>query len=273
MNTGAALARIRAGARLTRDAFRALGAREAARFLRQRFGGLRPGQVGTLHPPDAAHPLFARGGSTDLRVFQQVFVEREYGCLDDAAGVELVIDCGANVGYSSAWFLSRWPGARVLAVEPDAENFAALRRNLAPYGARATLLRAGLWSHPCGLRMEESAFRGGGAWARQVRETRPGEEPGLPAFDVPSLLERAGAARASVLKIDVEGAEAVVFAGACDWLDRVDNLVIELHDDSHFGDARAAFFRAIEGRGFALGTSGELTVARRAAPAAGGGSA
>jgi FkbM family methyltransferase len=181
-----------------------------------------------------------------------------------------VIDCGANVGYSSAWFLSRFPACRVLAVEPDAGNFAALRRNLAPYGLRATPLRAGLWSHPCSLAMEEGAYRGGGEWARQVREARPGED-GLPAYDVPGLLALAGAERASVLKVDVEGAEAVVFSGPCEWLDRVDNLVIEIHDDAHYGDARAAFHRAVAGRGFALGESGELTVARRvAAPVHGG---
>jgi FkbM family methyltransferase len=249
--------------RIVRDALRALGPVQGARFLwlRARRGG------GELRPPDAAHPLRARAGSTDLHVFQQVFVEREYGCLDDLGGVELVIDCGANVGYSSAWFLSRWPASRVLALEPDAESFQALRANLAPYGSRVTLLRGGLWSHSCTLAMEDGAYRGGGAWARQVRPAPPGEE-GIPAFDVPALLERAGAERASLLKIDVEGAEAVVFSGDCGWLDRIDNLVIELHDDSYFGDGRTAFLRAIEGRGFVLGASGELTVARR--PGSGG---
>jgi hypothetical protein len=43
-------------------------------------------------------------GSSDLHVFRQIFVEREYGCLDDLADVRLIIDCGANAGYSSGSF-------------------------------------------------------------------------------------------------------------------------------------------------------------------------
>jgi len=261
-------ARLAYELRVARDAVRALGPVRGVHFLwlRARGGG------GALRTPDAAHPLEARAGSTDLRVFKQIFVEREYACLDDLEKVDLVIDCGANVGYSSAWFLSRWPASRVLALEPDAENFAALAANLAPYGPRATLLRGGLWSHPCTLAMDDTGYRGGGAWARQVREARQGED-GIPAYDVPALLAAAGAERASVLKIDVEGAEAVVFSADCGWLDRIDRLVIELHDDSRFGDATGAFHRALAGRGFVLRASGELTVARRAAPAAAGGAA
>jgi len=79
---------------------------------------------------------------------------------------------------------------------------------------------------------------------------------------VPTLL-----ARASIPKIDVEGAEAVIFSGPCEWIGRVDGL-IELHEDSHFGDAREAFFPPVEGRRFTLGTSGELTVALRPAGSA-----
>jgi len=243
---------------------RELGAREAARFWWHRLGGRRGGgTVRALRTPLAAHPLWVRGGTSDPDVFQQIFVEREYACLDSLAGVETVIDCGANVGYSSAWFLSRWPRARLLAVEPDEANFRALGANLAPYGARAALLRAGVWSHSCGLKMEEREYRGGGTWARQVRESRPGEAPDLQAVSVPDLFARLGAGRVSLLKIDIEGAEAVVFGADCEWVERVDVLVAELHDDSHFGSGVAAFERAVLGRGFQVELRGELTIARR----------
>jgi FkbM family methyltransferase len=256
--------RLRTRARWWAAALRSVGVRGALRLRRLARGGGTPGRVRTLRPRHAAHPLRVREATSDARVFEQIFVEREYACLDGLRGVETVLDCGANVGYSSAYFLSRWPGARVLAVEPDPENFRALAANLAPYGPRAGLLRAGVWSHPCGLRMEAPAYRGGAEWARQVRESAPGEPAEIEAVDVPALMARLGAERISLLKMDVEGAEAVVFAGECAWLDRVDTLVLELHDDTHFGDAPAVFERAVRGRGFALERSGELTVARRA---------
>ena len=82
---------------------------------------------------------------------------------------DLIIDCGANIGCSSAYFLSRYPACRVIAVEADAENCAELRRNLAPCdGTRAEVLQAGIWPHPAQLVVAESSYRDGRAWTRQV---------------------------------------------------------------------------------------------------------
>jgi FkbM family methyltransferase len=212
----------------------------------------------------ARFPLACRPQSSDRFVFHQVFVEREYACLDDLTHAGLVIDCGAYVGYSSAYFLSRFPGCRVIAVEPDPANFELLALNLGPYGDAARLLRAAVWSHPTRLALSEAPYRDGGEWARQVRECRPGEDSDLPGVDVGGLLRDSGHERITILKVDVEGAEGVIFARNYEaWLDRVDNLVIELHDDSSFGNCSAVFARAIAGRGFHVSRWGELTVCRR----------
>jgi hypothetical protein len=44
----------------------------------------------------------------------------------------------------------------------------------------------------------------------------------------------------------------------------VDAIAIELHDDSVFGEATGVFFTAIDGLGFQVWRSGELTVCRKA---------
>ncbi len=217
-----------------------------------------------LTAKSARHPLLCRAHSTDIAVFRQIFVQRDYACLDPLREAALVVDCGANVGYSSAYFLSRFPRADLVAVEPDAGNFALLERNLAPYGPAVRTLRAAVWPHPASLVMAEGAYRGGGEWARQVRERREGDGPGFPGVDVGGLLAASGHERISLLKVDIEGAEGVVFGPGCAaWLDRVDNLVIELHDDSSFGDCSAIFGAAIAGAGFAVSQHGELTLCRR----------
>lgn len=85
----------------------------------------------------------------------------------------------------------------------------------------------------------------------------------MQAVDIKGLLERSGKARISLLKIDIEGAEARLFASRYEaWLPYVDNLVIELHDDTSYGNASDIFFRAIKGRKFTVSRSGELTVCR-----------
>ena len=68
------------------------------------------------------HPVYARAGTSDHQVFDQIFIEREYRCLDGLKNPQFILDCGANVGYSSAYFLSRFPDSFVVAVEPDALN-------------------------------------------------------------------------------------------------------------------------------------------------------
>ena len=209
------------------------------------------------------HPLSCRRGTHDFDVFLQIFMEREYGCLDRLKGVHSIVDCGANVGYSSAYFLSIFPEARVIAIEPDPGNFETLRRNLAPFGERAVLLQTGLWSHPTELRISNEVYRTGGSWARQVCECAPGET-GFQAVDMNTLIARTGRDRIDLLKIDIEGAEAVVFAAGCErWLDKVGSLVIELHDDSSFGDGRSLVKRVMHEAGFTETESGELSVFQR----------
>lgn len=221
--------------------------------------------LGRVTLPGMAHPLEFRLGTSDAWVMYQIYVEREYDCFDDGAGFDLVLDCGANAGYSSAYFLSRYPGCRVVAVEPDPGNFAMLGRNTAPYGGRATLHRAAIWPRRTSLKFSEEPYRGGMDWSHQVVECGPGEESSVPGIDVGSLIEASGGGRVSLLKMDIEGAEALVFGdgGYESWIDRVDNIAIEIHDDTMFGPASAIFARAIEGRGFAVSHSGELTICKR----------
>jgi FkbM family methyltransferase len=211
------------------------------------------------------HPLLVRGDSSDFDVFDQIFIDREYRCLDDMTEVRLVIDCGANVGYSSAYFLSLHPNSRIIAVEPDPENFAMLKRNLAPYRSRVNAINAGVWSHATRLALSESRYRDGREWTRQVRVSEAGEEADIEGVDIETLFASSGQDRISILKVDVEGAEAEIFSkNYRSWLDKVDAIAIELHDDSVFGKATEVFFTAIEAGGFQVSRSGQLTVCRKA---------
>jgi FkbM family methyltransferase len=159
--------------------------------------------------------------------------------LDDIQGVRLIIDCGAYVGYSSAYFLSRHPGSFLIAIEPDLENVAILKKNLAPYGNRAKLVHAGVWSNPTQLAISKTPFRDGREWAHQFS---PSPEASLRGIDIGTLLRSSGEDRISILKMDVEGAEVPIFSHRyMDWLTKVDAIAIELHDDSSFGHASEAF--------------------------------
>jgi FkbM family methyltransferase len=245
-------------------AFRSLGTANALSYLGHRLLAGPTRWLGRSRPyhlvsPLADHPLACRPGTSDVQVFRQVFIERQYACLDGVKGPGLILDCGANVGYSAAYLLSRFPGARLIAVEPDPGNFALLEQNLRPYGDRARAIRSGVWSRPVGLTVVESGFRDGLEWTRQVRECLPGESPQMTAVDVGSLLEESGYERISILKIDIERAELEVFSRHYEsWLPRVDHLAIELHDD----ECEAVFLRAARSVPFEIVRHGELTLCR-----------
>ena len=90
-----------------------------------------------------------------------------------------------------------------------------------------------------------------------------GDKAYVEEVDIETLLASSGQNRISILKVDVEGAEVVIFsANYRSWLDKVDAIVLQ--DDSGFGEATQVFFAAIEGLGFQVCRSGDLTVCRKA---------
>lgn len=230
------------------------------RKLQSRFAPL--GREFRITTPLARHPLAFRAGTSDGYTFAQIFLYHEYRCIDDVHDAGLIIDAGANVGYASAYFLSQYPAARVIAIEPDPDNFAMLQKNVAPYGERCTAIRGALWSSPAGVVMSERPEGVHVEWALKVRSAEPDEEATVPTVDVPSLMRDAGADRISILKIDIEGSEKEVFAPESaprSWLGQVDNLVIELHGPR----CREIFMDAIGGFDFDVSRCEELTVCRR----------
>jgi FkbM family methyltransferase len=242
---------------------RSLGATQTLVYTAQRlrFRFAPPHAPVRLLSKCAEHPLLCRPGTSDVAAFGQIFRDLEYSSLDDAKDVSLVLDCGANVGYAAAYFLSRFPRAYVIAIEPDAGNVEILRKNLAPYGGRFRILHSAVWSHPAGLVMSEEPWGDGREWARTVRIVRPGEKPAMEATDVGTLLRESGFDRISILKVDIEGAESAVFGSNYEsWIGKVDNIAIELHGERE----KEIFLRAIDGQHFATSTVGERFICRRA---------
>lgn len=251
------------------NAMRHMGFRNYVEFRAKRLRDkLRPrDNMLTLASKEARYPLRARGNTSDLSAFSGVFNRRVYAAVPPCEGRGLIIDCGANVGYSAAYLLSRFPAHTLYAIEPEPSNFALLEQNLAPYGDSARLVNSAVWSHAAELVHDARTYRDGRQWSHHVREALPGERPSMLAVDIGAFLGESGYRRISLLKMDIEGAEAVVFARCYQqWLPRVDVIAIELHDDSAFGDATSVFFRAIAGQGFQVQRSGEITVCRRAEP-------
>lgn len=239
-----------------------LGFFNFVRYMAHKKTGLPRSGEFELHSSLATVPLVCRGGSSDIDVFKHIFVLCEYAVIDDLPTNGLIIDCGANAGFSTIYFLSQLPQVHIIAVEPDLGNFRMLTRNTESFGDRCTRIQAGVWSESGGLRIVDAPGGDGREWARGVEVVPPGEPADIPAVSIDMLLEQSPYERIALLKVDIEGAEQVVFGtGTEAWLDRVDRIAIELH-----GDACAeTYHKAVDAAGFESVEAGGLTLSRRIA--------
>jgi FkbM family methyltransferase len=210
-----------------------------------------------IRPPALAHPVRVRMlPSSDDYVFDQVFVSREHEPLGQLESPGFILDLGANVGYASALFASRYPKARILALEPDPVNFGLCTENLDAYGSRVRTLQGAIWPHCSRLALSRGRWGDGLDWAVQVHESRAGEDASVVAWDVPALLDLTGEPTIDLVKIDIEGSEAELFAENTEWLACVRNICIELHGER----CREIFFRALDGYDYDRVEHGENTV-------------
>lgn len=192
-----------------------------------------------LDPRDGASGEMVAGIYDDF-LFQEL-AERD--ALRDGA---VIWDVGAHVGYDSMVFASLvGPGGRVYAFEPNPHNGERFRRHL----ARHLHLRERVELHECAVasldgelpfRLSPADFLGSIGYLdtdtqypsdRIPRDTYDKLRPVLvPARTLDSLF-REGLLPPSLIKIDVEGAEAQVLEGGTELLTQVKpQLLIEVHN-------------------------------------------
>src|ERR1700683_3931674 len=117
--------------RVVLRASRKLGWWAALQLVFIRLAGRREAEY-NLRLKGYAHPITIRGGeSTDSWALYELLVRDEYAFFGDLEAPGFIIDGGANIGIASLYFLNRYPGARVVAVEPHPANFEICRKNLA----------------------------------------------------------------------------------------------------------------------------------------------
>jgi FkbM family methyltransferase len=155
---------------------------------------------------------------------------------------DLFVDAGANAGVYSV-LAAGYAGAGVIAVEPDPEALSALRDNLC-----LNRLAAGVECVAAALGRREGRARMTSGLDATNRLLRTGESfAGAEREVVVTTLDRVlDARRASLIKIDVEGAEADVLEGARGTLgDR--GLLGLLVEVGGAGEAGGATAEAVDG--------------------------
>jgi FkbM family methyltransferase len=168
--------------------------------------------------------VFLRAHTRDIDIYEQIFLMHDVAVSLDYQP-KLIIDAGAHVGCSATFFASRFPGAKIIAVEAERRNYEQLSKNMS-FLPQAESIHAAVWGSRTTLTLADSSAEN---WGFRVEQGEKSAGVQVPAVTINDLLNQSGEAIIDVLKLDIEGAEVdVLQAPDSDlWLARV--LPASLH--------------------------------------------
>ena len=196
--------------------------------------------------------IFQNGDYDLSRFAQNKVLGPFYQALLASNKTALIVDAGANIGASVVYFASVFPGSKILAIEPENNNCALLKKNCE--GLNFSLLEGGIGCAAGTLYLNDP---GHGDWGFTL--DIQGEYQ-VPVFGAESIVadQIAQGLVPFIFKIDIEGGEAELFRDNTSWVCRFPVLIVELHDWLFPGTARSKnFLRAISALNFDFVYRGE----------------
>lgn len=174
----------------------------------------------------------------------------------------LIIDCGANIGLTAAYFSDKFPLAKIVAIEPNGANLALARINCR--SAQVEFQHAGIASERKKGRLVDPRL---GNDAFRIDEDPSGT---VDLVSVDHLLQNTACAECEpfIIKVDIEGFEDELFSKNIGWIERFPLLIMELHDWLLPGRANSRnFLKAIAGldRDFVFINANVFSLANRPA--------
>jgi FkbM family methyltransferase len=220
------------------------------------YTSLKLNRVNPIKVPGISQPLYLRKGTSDMAIFDQIFLLGEYD-ISLPFQPEIIVDAGANVGLFAATMKNRFPQTKMICIEPDQDNYNMLEKNVKGY-TNVELIRAGLWHSNTRLDMADRYKEGHSALAVEENEATGN----IPAITMDQLISDFSLPVIDLLKIDIETSEKELFSKNYEqWLPKVRVIIIELHDWLREGCSKT-FFDAIDKtfRSYNYSICGENTI-------------
>ncbi len=200
---------------------------------------------------------------SDYQVFKQIFIQKEYDVVLKMFSLNkfknekpIIIDAGANVGYTSFFFLSNLNNAKIFAVEPSVENCEMIKKNISGFSKNVKIYQNALSEKENTSFNLDRGFRDGKDWSITTEEVRNGIVKGI---SINEIITENSLEYISLLKIDIEGAERFIFKVENDlpFLKITQIIAIEIHDEYKI---RATINEILIKNNFFIFESGELTI-------------
>ena len=133
-----------------------------------------------------------------------------------------IIDCGSNIGLSIMYFKSLYPAAEIVGFEPDDKVFEALERNIKSFNLfNVELIKKACWNKETTLKFYSEGADGG----RVAKDFDTEQIIEVETIRLRNFLHR----KVDFLKIDIEGAEAIVLEDCSELLANVEKIFVEYH--------------------------------------------
>lgn len=213
--------------------------------------------------------VWLREGTSDQAVLDQIFHSEEFNIATApqfawirdaydkalAAGeTPLVIDCGANIGLSALYFAQHLPRAKIVGIEPARDNVELARKNTA-HNPMIEIIEAAVHDQSGPMELVDPSAE---KFAYRVQEAPANTVTTVEGITIAALMQRYGAKRTLIVKVDIEGGEATLFRSNTGWLDHTGLLIMETHDWLFPGQGTShSTFAALSGRKFEVNQRGE----------------
>jgi FkbM family methyltransferase len=217
------------------------------------YCSLKFGKSGALKIPRIKKPVYFRKNTIDEYTIIEIFGLNSYD-FSIPYKPRLIIDAGANIGLSAVYFSSKYPQSKIIAIEPEYNNFELLKRNADNYKNIIPLQKA-VWNKKTLVEIKDKGY---GIRGFTVEETTIKSENATETVTIEELMGEH--AYVDILKIDIEGSEKNLFEkNYTKWLPQVKCIVIEFHDFM-IPDCKSTVYKAIEEYNFSEFQIGENTV-------------
>jgi len=193
------------------------------------------------------HPIYLRNGMSDIGVYNEVIEKNEYDFTVKNAP-KYIIDAGANIGLASVYFGRKYSNAKIIAIEPEEENFKLLKLNIKDY-PNITAINAALWNMSGEITLFDVGLDSGGFMVEtNVSALKPNiknKKHLVKSVTIDEIMNQFNIDSIDILKMDIEGAEKEVFESCKEWINQTKCIIIELHERMKKG-CNKAFFKNIK---------------------------
>jgi FkbM family methyltransferase len=180
-----------------------------------------------------------RNGTTDIKIYEQIFLNHDVK-LPFNFPINSIADCGSHIGCSALYLNLEYPGAEIHCFEAEKRNYELLKSNTTPY-KNIHCHHAAVWFEKTKVNIQDPKED---PWTFRVGSNEKNGE--IDTFTLDDISDLYPSKNLDLIKIDIEGAEKVVFEHLNpDWLTKVKVINIELHDRIVSGCTQA-FTQALE---------------------------